>query len=155
MNHASNSREQQIAEIYILQALNNNKDNNKDGYNLESTKLKLSSGSTVQLDGFDKDKQVICEIYARVGKLKGGQPDKVASDFLKMLLVEKELNKSFTKIFCFASEEASSYIEGKSWLGLVAKKFDIIIKTIELPAKIKEKIKRAQNRQKMVNAQSN
>ena len=147
MSHASTSKEQQAAEIFILAALNK-----AEGFRLQSARLTLPSGCSVQLDGFDGDNKVICEIYARIGKLKGSQPDKLASDFLKMQLAEKELGGSFTKIFCFASEEASSCVKGSSWLAQAARQLGIKIKTISLPAELQADIKKAQSRQKMVNS---
>ncbi len=147
MSHFSTSSEQQSAEGFILETLNKT-----EGFKLQSSKVTLPSGCSVQLDGFDSDNRAVCEIYARIGKLKGSQPDKLASDFLKMQLVEKEFGYSFTKIFCFASDEARSYVKGKSWLAQAAKEFGIIIKTVSLPPEIELNIKNAQSRQKMVNA---
>jgi len=143
----SNSYEQQTAESYILDILNKDEE-----LNLKSKRLALSNGASVQLDGFDEEKGVICEIYARIGKLKGSQPDKVASDFLKMLLVEKDRKRSLKKVFCFASLEASSYLSGKAWLAYAARDYDIEIKTVKIPEEVEEFIKRAQKRQKMINA---
>lgn len=145
----SRSDEQQSAEEYILNELND-----RENLQMISHKLKLRSGNSVQLDGYDQDKRVVCEIYARIGKLKGSQPDKIASDFLKMLLVDKELNVQHRKIFCFASQEASLYLSGKAWLGLAARQFEIETVVIELPDSIREGVLTAQRRQKMVNAEN-
>ncbi|MDX1796606.1 MAG: hypothetical protein R3219_07755 [Hydrogenovibrio sp.] len=145
--HVSNSREQQYAESFILKQLNLD-----EGYNLIPSKVSLPCGSLVQIDGYDQEKKVLCEVYARIGKLKGSQPDKLASDFLKMLFIEKEIGELHTKIFCFVSDDAKAYLTGKSWLGAAAKKFGITIKTIPLPPHLQESIKDAQLRQKMVNS---
>ncbi|MDQ6990310.1 MAG: hypothetical protein Q9M11_01085 [Mariprofundaceae bacterium] len=126
--------------------------NEKEGLNLTSQKMKLSNGASVELDGYDEEENAVCEIYARIGKLKGSQPDKVASDFLKMLLVEKDRGLAMRKIFCFASNEASSHLAGRSWLAHAARDFNIEIKTIQVPKKIEDAIKHAQVRQKMINA---
>jgi hypothetical protein len=142
----SSSLEQQSVEGYILDELNK-----QERLKLESKKLQLSDGISVQLDGFDEEKDAVCEIYAHIGKLKGSQPDKVASDFLKMLLVEKYRERKMRKYFCFVSEEAASKVKGNSWLASVAKNFGIEIKVIELPEDKKSEILEAQERQKMVN----
>jgi len=86
MKHASDSSEQQTAESYMLEELGR-----KLSLTLQSSKLKLTTGNSVQIDGLNEEKQVLCEIYARIGKLKSAQSDKVASDFLKMLYVEKNI----------------------------------------------------------------
>lgn len=145
----SDSNEQQSAEYHILSKLNI-----EDSLALESKRIALPSGGAVQLDGYDVENKVVCEIYARIGKLKGSQPDKLASDFMKMLLVEKELECEFRKIFCFASEEARGYLDGNTWLGLAARQFDIEVRCFELPEMIRDNILAAQCRQKMVNVKS-
>ena len=138
----SDSTEQQSVEKIILEELNI-----KEGLNLKPTVLSLDDGHKVQLDGYDDQKNAICEIYAHIGKLKGSQPDKVASDILKMLLVEKELGREFDKYLCFVSEEAKSKFAGKSWLALSAKKYDIKVKVVKLPIQEENKILDAQKRQ--------
>ena len=72
----SSSVEQQSIEKYLLDTINK-----KYGLSLKSTKLDLQDGVQVQLDGYNKQNNAICEIYAHVGPLKGSQPNKVASDF--------------------------------------------------------------------------
>ncbi len=103
------------------------------------------------MDGYDEKNSTICEIYAHIGKLKGSQPDKIASDFLKMILVQKCKKISLKKIFCFASEETVKKVIGKSWLALAAKEFDIDIVVILLPKEKEKEILQAQKRQKMIN----
>ena len=115
MAHASDSTEQQTAEGYLLNSLGND-----INIALHPKKLLLPSGSSVQIDGINEEGKVLCEIYARIGKIKGSQPDKVASDILKMLLVEKLLGGNWKKYYCFASDEAAALFKGKSWVANVA-----------------------------------
>lgn len=144
--HLSDSTEQQTAEGFILEELSST-----IGVELKPGKLYLSSNTTVQIDGINEKKKVICEIYSRIGKLKGSQPDKVASDFLKMLLIEKSLGGDWKKHFCFASDEAASLLKGKSWLASSAKQFGINFHVYSLPKEIAGLVVAAQKRQKMVN----
>ncbi len=143
---ASSSLGQQNIEKYILETLNK-----QEGLDLRPTKLKLDKNTEVWLDGYDERNSAICEIYAHIGKLKGSQPDKIASDFLKMILVQKCKKISLKKIFCFASEEAAKKVIGKSWLALTAKEFNIDIVVILLPKEKEKEILQAQKRQKMIN----
>jgi len=146
MKHASDSTEQQSAEAFILESLST-----ELGIELTQGKLLLPSGSSVQIDGINKQEIVLCEIYARIGKLKGSQPDKVASDFIKMLLVEKSLGGNWKKHFCFASDEAASILNGKSWLANAAVEFGINVHVYTLPEHIASSVVSAQKRQVMVN----
>ena len=143
---ASSSLEQQNIEKYLLDILNR-----QVGLDLRPAKLKLDENTEVWVDGYDERHCIICEIYAHIGKLKGSQPDKIASDFLKMILVQKCKKISLKKIFCFASEEAAKKVTGKSWLALVAKEFDIDIVVIPLSKGKEKEILQAQERQKMIN----
>ncbi len=143
---ASSSLEQQTIEKYILETLNK-----QEGLDLRPTKLKLDKNTEVWLDGYDERNSTICEIYAHIGKLKGSQPDKIASDFLKMILVQKCKKISLKKNICFASEEAAKKVIGKSWLALTAKEFNIDIVVILLPKEKEKEILQAQKRQKMIN----
>lgn len=146
MMHPSDSSEQQTAESYMLKELSS-----KLGVELHSQKLELPTGNTVQIDGLNKQNKVLCELYARIGKLKGSQPDKVASDFLKMLFIEKAFGHNWSKHFCFASDEAASLLMGKSWLAMTAKTMDITIHIIKPPEIITESLVSAQKRQVMIN----
>ena len=146
MPHASDSTEQQTAEGYIFRSLSN--DINVE---LHPEKLVLPSGSSVQIDGINEEDKVLCEIYARIGKLKGSQPDKVASDILKMLLVEKLLDGKWKKHYCFASDEAATPLKGKSWIANAAVEMGIEIRVFTLPESIASSDVDAQNRQRMIN----
>ena len=146
MSHASDSTEQQTAENYILSSLS--KDIN---VKLEPKQFTLPSGSSVQMDGINEEAKVLCEIYARIGKMKGSQTDKVASDFLKMLLVEKSLGGKWKKHFCFASDETAKPLFGKTWIADVSKEMNIEIHVYTLPEDIANSVIDAQNRQKMTN----
>lgn len=146
MKHASDSTEQQNAEQYLIDMLSS-----ELGVALSSSKVLLPTGNTVQIDGYNEKEMVLCEIYARIGKLKGSQPDKVASDFLKMVFVERSLSGQWSKHFCFASKEAAATVMGNSWLASVATTMGIKIHIYPLPSSIAKTVISAQERQQMVN----
>jgi hypothetical protein len=52
--------------------------------------IKLKAGAPVQVGAASPDDQVLAEIFARQGTLKGGQQKKVAIDTLKLITVGKE-----------------------------------------------------------------
>jgi len=144
--HASRSDEQQSVEHIIVEQLNL-----KLGLNLAAARLSLSESVYVQLDGLDEEKKTVCEVYARNGKLKGSQPDKVASDLLKMELVERLNGGQWRKIFCFGDPEAAKLLIGKSWLAAAAKRLNVEVHVASLPESVREKLIAAQLRQVMVN----
>lgn len=144
--HPSSSLMQKSAEDFLLYSLNEKLDKN-----LASAKLQLTSKVSVQVDGIDFSGNILCEIYARLGHLKGSQPDKIASDILKMLTIDRLLNRTFQKCLVFASTEASSSVTGDKWLAATAKEHDIHIYTFELPQHLQNSVLEAQKNQKMVN----
>ena len=146
VRHNSNSLEQSGAEHQLLTGLND-----KFTLSLQPKSLLLKCGATVELDGYDPVNCVLCEIYTHIGPLKGSQPDKVASDILKMLLVEKELGGIWRKIYCFADQSATHKLRGDSWLACVAKQFGIEPEVVDLPEDIRNMVLNAQERQIMVN----
>ncbi len=145
-SHPSSSLMQKTAESFLLMSLNSHIEKN-----LISTKLQLTNNISVQIDGIDFSGNAVCEIYARLGRLKGSQPDKIASDILKMLTIERLLSRNFDKHLVFASKEASSTVTGQKWLAKTVKEYDIHIHTFELPTHVQESLLQAQKKQKMVN----
>lgn len=144
--HPSRSNEQQSAEEIALEYLNL-----ALGLSLVPSRLDLSESVHVQLDGLDEKRRTVCEIYARIGMLKGAQSDKVASDLLKMEVVERLKGGRWRKIFCFCDAQAAVLLQGKSWLASAAKRLNVEVYVTTLPDAIREKIIAAQDRQMMVN----
>ena len=143
----SHSDEQMSAESYIRDALNH-----EYGLSLKPRKLDLGGGVCVELDGFDEENRVLCEIYARVGRLKGAQPNKLAADILKMELIERKLTMNFRKMIAFCDAEAARSSRSKSWLSYVASELGVDVEVMNIPEDVRVQILIAQERQKMVNA---
>lgn len=110
-----------------------------------------NSNCSVQIDGYNEEAKVACEIYCRVGALKGSQPDKIASDILKLMLVEKDKGGTWTKIICFVDEEAANVLNKKSWLSEIARQTGVQCRIAPIEEAAKQKILAAQGRQKMIN----
>lgn len=144
--HPSRSNEQKHAESEMLKKLNR-----KRRIALAPGSVTLENGTKVQIDGIDKSKQVLCEVYAHIGPMKGSQPDKVGTDMLKLILVERENGRRWHKILCFADKEAMRRFSGKSWLAEAAQMFHFELELVTLPHKARIKVRRAQRRQIMVN----
>jgi len=145
--HQSNSSEQQNAEHFMLKSLEE-----MFGFQFEKN-AELPVSVTVQPDAIDPTRKVVVEAYARIGRVKGAQLNKIKGDILKLALVGKELGSEWRKILCFASSEAAKYAQGKSWVAEAAKVFGIEVIVVELPVEQHEKVIQAQKRQIMVNPQ--
>jgi len=105
----------------------------------------------VKLPKAKETKKVLCEIYAHIGKPKGSQPYKVASDLLKMKLVEHTKGGSWRKYLCFVDDETAKHFQGKSWLAECIKQMGVEIHVVKLSKKVKTNLLAVQLRQKMVN----
>jgi hypothetical protein len=89
----------------------------------------------------------MCEAWAHIGLPKSAQRNKVMTDALKMVFIEKSLGMEFQKILIFADEEASKPFCGNTWQAKCLKAFNIETRIIELPPDIRERIVKAQKRQ--------
>lgn len=144
--HVSDSLEQREAEAAVLELLNKER-----GYSLAGNALSVGDGAVVRVDGIDRGRRVLCEVYSRIGRLKGAQPHKVASDMLKLALAERELGGKWLKLICFADSEAARCVRGKSWLAVAARRMGFEVVVVTLPSSIRERLLSAQRRQVMVN----
>ena len=144
--HKSDSLAQRTAETVALAELNR-----ALNLNLKTAVVNLPNKTLVQIDGFDEDAKVACEIYAHVGKLKGSQVNKLARDILKLILVQKHLGGTWRKIICFVDEEASKSLKNASWLASTCSVFEVAVELAQIPEETKQSLIEAQSRQKMVN----
>ncbi|MGA2137763.1 MAG: hypothetical protein ABSH14_02775 [Verrucomicrobiia bacterium] len=122
--------------------------NSKRGLSLHRKQLLLNCGARVELDGFDEKERIVCEVYAHIGPLKPGQVHKVASDILKMLLVERDQGgDGWHKVYCFADKAAAQQLSGDSWLARAAKRFGVEVEVVQPPKQTRASVKKAQRRQ--------
>ena len=145
--HASDSTEQRSAEVALRELINVTL-----GCTLHPETLDLSSGVKINVDGIDRSNRMLCEVYSRIGRLKGSQPDKVAGDMLKLMLAERTLGGTWRKLICLADSEAAKSFQGRTWLGASIKAFEFELHVIDLPANVRASLLAAQVRQVMVNA---
>jgi|GEM_PF-1400390 len=106
----------------------------------------------IQPDFYSEDSAIVGEIFTHIGKPKKAQDNKISNDILKMLLLEKIQYKTYRKIIVVCDEEQEKKLHGLSALAESIRQFGIEIIKIDIPANLKEKIIKAQCRQKMVNA---
>lgn len=140
--HPSDSTEQVQAQKEILQLINQE-------CNLDLTSKKILIDETLfQVDGFSEDPPILCEIYARIGKMKVAQHNKIAKDILKMLLIEKMKDQQFRKIIAFADEEAAHpFLDSESWYSKLKDNFNVEIFIVQIADELRYNLIQAQKRQ--------
>jgi hypothetical protein len=102
----------------------------------------------VRPDGVSADESVFVEVFAHLGKLKGGQRHKVSTDALKLLAI-RGVHPQARLILAFADEVAACSVSG--WRAEILKTNAIEICVVKLSAANRAKIEAAQARQRMVN----
>lgn len=102
----------------------------------------------VHPDGVDDDRSVLVEVFAHVGKLKGGQRHKVSTDALKLIAL-RDAYPEARMILAFADEAAARSLSG--WKARALKANGIEVQVVGLDQEDRERIEAAQLRQRMVN----
>ncbi len=144
--HKSDSSAQQDAEATMLSALERE-------LGADFSALPTIDGHPyLRPDAIDFDKKIVVEAFARVGKLKPAQCDKVKGDVLKLIYITRLLGSQWRGILCFASDEAAKYVLGRGWVASAVREFGFEVSVVNLPSETIESIEAAQTRQVMVNA---
>jgi hypothetical protein len=113
-------------------------------------------GCSVQVDGYSKDRKVICEAYAHVGKLKSGHIRKIAQDALKLIYLDKKLGENHKKIILFADVDVQKVFKSphlnsrgnRKWIADCFDKFEIDVEVPKLSPEIKQELLTRQKIQK-------
>ena len=142
--HPSDSSAQIAAEAAILDLLGES-----IGVPLSQNAKVAVGGSEVQPDGMAADGSVVVEVFAHIGKLRGGQRHKVSTDALKLLAI-RESRPDARLILAFTDEEAAASVSG--WKAETLKANGVEIHTVDLDPAKRTMIETAQAQQKMVNA---
>lgn len=139
---AGDSAEQRRAETDVLNLLSR-----RIGVPLVPQKIALSEKTHVEVDGVSDDPPILAEVWAHQGPLRGGQPNKVMVDALKMLYVEAATGRPYRKIFCFTDEAARKPFLGRSWRAAALAHYGIELLVIQISDELRDLIIRAQTRQ--------
>ena len=146
VSHPSNSEAQKAAEAALLEVLAR-----RLGFAVAGDRIELGDGCHANVDGINYDNRFMCEIYSRIGKLQTAQIEKVASDVLKLGVLERALGGKWRKAMCFADESAAQALRNRSWLAKAAKEMGVEVVVANLPAPMRTLVLEAQKRQVMVN----
>ncbi len=118
---------------------------------LEPRVIKLAAGAPVHVDAVSPDGKMMAEIFARQGQLKGGQQKKVAIDTLKLITIRQECPET-ELVIVFADKEASAYATGGGWVAHALRTWNVRVEIVEIPQELRNEIRAAQGKQRMVNA---
>lgn len=109
--------------------------------------LRVDGSAAVNVDAFCQSPPIFCEIYAHLGKLKGGQPKKVMTDALKLLYVSRR-HRGSRRILVFADKVAArQFTSSRKWMGECLQAYNIEVLTISLSAAWRRKLQAAQVQQ--------
>jgi hypothetical protein len=120
------------------------------GTELAPAAVTFDTGARVQVDAVADDESVLAEIFARQGKLKGGQQKKVAIDTLKLITLGRS-RPDAELILVFADHDAAAYALGRGWLAEALTTWKVRVEVIEIDDSLRDQIRAAQARQEMVN----
>lgn len=116
-----------------------------------NVKLVISGTDTYICPDFYSSKgNIIGEIHTHLGRLKGSQTDKIASDILKMLLWEKVTGKEYKKYIYVCNNEELAQLQGKSALAVAIRQYGIRLRLYELGEDDAKKLESAMRRQNLV-----
>lgn len=148
--HPSDSLAQRSAEAALLVELGRSL-----GFPLAGDRVDLENGCFANVDGINREHRFICEVYSRIGKLQAAQVEKVASDVLKLSVLERALGGTWRKAMCFVDETAANTLRNRSWLAKAARDTNIEVIVTPLPSQLREAVLAAQVRQVMINKVTN
>lgn len=113
----------------------------------QSVSLPLDD-ATVQVDGATPDRLVLVEVFARIGKLRGGQLHKVSTDALKLIALKEAIPEA-RLVLAFADQIAADSIVG--WRKAVLERNGVERLAVALDPAVRKELLAAQAKQKMIN----
>lgn len=145
VRHQSDSRVQRDAEEVVLRAAAAA----LGVRSLQPARVRLADGVHIEVDGVCPDRLVFAEAYARQGRLKDAQLEKISQDVLKLSLLRRTLAADDVRaVIVLASSEAERSIRG--WVRHAADVLDVAFLVVALDESLRTRITDAQRGQLMV-----
>ena len=143
-NHKSNSDCQRKVEKFVVQTL----EERLCCKLWEEHKTPVECGGVkFEFDFYNKDKNIIGEVFARIGQPKPGQVKKTLTDAFKLVSYEKLSNSSekWEKIIVFVDKTVKACFENnKHWYAKAIEKFGITLECIDLPPALRDQLIKTQ-----------
>jgi len=115
------------------------------GVKLGPAAMQLAGTARVDVDGVDEDRSVFVEVFAHVGRLKGGQRHKVSNDALKLITLGRE-HPNARLVVAFADAEAAAFVIGRSWLAVALRSAGIEVVVADIDNALRDDLRAAQKR---------
>ena len=150
MNKRENSRSdvQKSIEKYMLEQI---RIMLNDSTLVGDSKIIFNDGKTeICPDIYSEQNRIIGEIHAHIGRLKGSQPDKIASDILKMLLYEKKTEFEWKKYIAICDIDEYEQLRGNSFLAEAIREYGIELLLVDLPKELRDKLLKCMKRQNLL-----
>lgn len=113
--------------------------------------LPLADKTWVEVDGYCDNGHhgLLIEVYARMGKCKPAQINKLLTDCIKMVLIaEHKKDIEFSKYIAMVDEKTIEHLENSnSWKALAIRNFGVQFVYVPLEPSMIDKIKLAQKQQ--------
>lgn len=139
--HASDSSEQRTAEAAIIAAVSEHV-----GVPLGPATIRIDD-ARVQIDGASEDRTVLVEAYARIGRLHGAQPRKLATDAFKLVWAGGKLSAD-RLIIAVADHEAERHLQRPgAWLTAALRDANVEVIRVDLDDTLRTSLIAAQQRQ--------
>ena len=142
---AGDSSEQQNAEKWLLDELSE-----KRGIKLIKKRFDLEGARQIELDGFCESPLILCEAWSHIGRPVGCQKDKVMTDALKLIFVNKHFYEGEGEcILLFGDPGAAALFKhDENWRSQCLQEYDIKVEVIKFTEDREAKIQKAQEGQK-------
>jgi len=115
------------------------------GFALQGEFISVGGGCSIEIDGINREHRFLCRAFMHIGNVQASQVEEVASDILKLLLVERVLRGKWRKAICFADDSAARLLRSHSnWLGAAARATKLEGFVVHLPAEIRSALLREQ-----------
>jgi hypothetical protein len=115
------------------------------GVKLTRDPMQVGGTARVDVDGVDADRSVFVEVFAHVGRLKGGQRHKVSNDALKLITLGRE-HPNARLVIAFADAEAAAFVIGRSWLAVALRSAGIEVVVADIDDALRDELRAAQKR---------
>ena len=110
----------------------------KSGY-LDKKRFPIND-SYLEVEGYSRNPNIICQFYARIGDMKSAQVHKVMNDALKLIFIEDYEGKTFRKILAFIDDKAAKKFVGNGWHGECLRKYGIEVFVVDISEHVKREI---------------
>jgi hypothetical protein len=142
--HPSDSSTQRNIESLAIDLLNGQLD-----CALKKGRIPMNeSGTVIEVDGYDPDQNILCEVYCGIDGMKAGQTKKVITDAFKLILFEKVKQRECQKLLLFIDDGVMRKFEhSKSWYSMAFEVFGIKTITVQIPEDIKENLRQVKKNQ--------